>query len=72
MLLHICSCILVSLVYCKNIGAVVTSLFYEDILKTFGSCGGASLIVGLEYGKERWNGKWNGTVKVHVTANLCS
>ena len=39
MLLHICSCFLVSLVYCKNVGAVVTSLFYEDILKTFGSCG---------------------------------
>ena len=26
---------------------------------------GASLIAGLEYGMERWNGKWNGTVRVH-------
>ena len=26
---------------------------------------GASLIAELEYGTERWNGKWNGTVKVH-------
>ena len=26
---------------------------------------GVSLIAGLEYGKERWNGKWNGTVNVH-------
>ena len=25
---------------------------------------GVSLITGLEYGTERWNGKWNGTVNV--------
>ena len=25
----------------------------------------ASLITGMEYGMERWNGKWNGTVNVH-------
>ena len=24
-----------------------------------------SLIAGLKYGMERWNGKWNGTVNVH-------
>ena len=24
-----------------------------------------SLITGLEYGMERWNGKWNRTVNVH-------
>ena len=24
-----------------------------------------SLIAGMEYGMERWNGKWNGTVHVH-------
>ena len=24
-----------------------------------------SLIAALEYGMERWNGKWNGTVNVH-------
>ena len=27
-------------------------------------------MAGLEYGMERWNGKWNGTV-VHV-ANVCN
>ena len=27
--------------------------------------GWVSLIAGLEYGMERWNGKWNGTVNVH-------
>ena len=26
---------------------------------------GVSLITGLEYGIEQWNGKWNGTVNVH-------
>ena len=26
---------------------------------------GASLIAGLEYGMERWNGKWNVTVNIH-------
>ena len=26
---------------------------------------GVSLIAGMEYGMERWNGKWNGTVNVH-------
>ena len=26
---------------------------------------GASLIAGLEYGTEQWNGKWNGTVNIH-------
>ena len=26
---------------------------------------GASLITGMEYGTERWNGKWNGTVNIH-------
>jgi len=26
---------------------------------------GVSLIAGLEYGMERWNGKWNGMVNVH-------
>ena len=26
---------------------------------------GASLIAGLEYGMDRWNGKWNGTVIIH-------
>ena len=25
----------------------------------------ASLVAGLEYGTERWNGKWNRTVNVH-------
>jgi len=24
-----------------------------------------SLITGLKYGMERWNGKWNGMVNVH-------
>ena len=24
-----------------------------------------SLIAGMEYGMERWNGKWNGTVNVY-------
>ena len=24
-----------------------------------------SLIAGMEYGMEQWNGKWNGTVNVH-------
>ena len=24
-----------------------------------------SLIAGLEYGMEQWNGKWNGMVNVH-------
>ena len=24
----------------------------------------ASLIAGLEYGMEQWNGKWNGTMSV--------
>ena len=24
-----------------------------------------SLITGMEYGMERWNGKWKGTVNVH-------
>ena len=24
-----------------------------------------SLIAGMEYGMERWNGKWKGTVNVH-------
>ena len=27
--------------------------------------GGTSLMAGLEYGMEQWNGKWNGTVNVH-------
>ena len=53
MLLHICSCILVSLVYCKNIGAVVTSLFYEDILKTFGSCGVSLAFGHVNRGKSK-------------------
>ena len=26
---------------------------------------GVSLIAGMEYGMEQWNGKWNGTVNVH-------
>ena len=26
---------------------------------------GVSLIAGMVYGMERWNGKWNGTVNVH-------
>ena len=26
---------------------------------------GVSLIAGMEYGMERWNGKWNGTVNIH-------
>ena len=26
---------------------------------------GASLITGMEYGTERWNGKWNGTVNIY-------
>ena len=26
---------------------------------------GVSLIAGMEYGTERWNGKWNGTVNIH-------
>ena len=26
---------------------------------------GVSLIAGMEYEMEWWNGKWNGTVKVH-------
>ena len=25
----------------------------------------ASLIAGMEYGTEQWNGKWNGTVNIH-------
>ena len=24
-----------------------------------------SLIAGMEYGMEWWNGKWNGTVNIH-------
>ena len=30
-----------------------------------------SLIAGLKYGIERWNGKWNGTVNI-VAANFCN
>ena len=30
----------------------------------------ASLITGMEYGMERWNGKWNGTVNVHSCSQL--
>ena len=26
---------------------------------------GVSLITGMEYGTEQWNGKWNGTVNIH-------
>ena len=26
---------------------------------------GVSLIAGMEYGMECWNGKWNGTMNVH-------
>ena len=25
----------------------------------------ASLIAGMEYGTEQWNGKWNGTANIH-------
>lgn len=53
MLLHICSCFVVSLVYCKNLGAVVTSLFYEDILKTFGSCGVSLAFGHVNRGKSK-------------------
>ena len=28
-------------------------------------CIWASLIAGLEYGMDQWNGKWNGTVIIH-------
>ena len=30
----------------------------------------ASLIAGLKYGVERWNGKWNQTVNVHSCSKL--
>ena len=26
---------------------------------------GVSLIAGMEYETEQWNGKWNGTVNIH-------
>ena len=29
---------------------------------------GASLIAGLEYGTEQWNGKWNGTMNLHSSS----
>ena len=33
----------------------------------------ASLITGIEYGRERWNGKWNGTVNIQLELyNSCN
>ena len=29
-----------------------------------------SLITGIGYGTEQWNGKWNGTVDVHSCSEL--
>ena len=31
---------------------------------------GVSLIAGMEYGMEQWNGKWNGTENVHDLREL--
>jgi len=40
--------------------------WYPSSLSTLG----ASLIAGLEYGMERWNGKRNGTMNVHSCSLL--
>ena len=38
----------------------VSLIWQSDCLQPVGEW--VSLITGLEYGTERWNGKWNGTV----------
>ena len=38
-----------------GVGLICAALMHEWV----------SLIAGLEYGMEQWNGKWNGTVNVH-------
>ena len=40
----------------------------NSVLHKTGSSLWVSLIAGMEYGMDRWNGKWNGMVNVH---NLC-
>lgn len=44
----------------------------EMLVSPFRAYKSLSLITGLEYGMELWNGKWNGTENVKVAANLCS
>ena len=51
----------------KSTVAPISRLFLP-VIKEASSLGlvvRASLITGMEYGMERWNGKWNGTVNVH-------
>ena len=50
------------------------SIFTADCLRhpiQIGESRKVSLIAGMEYGMERWNGKWNGTVSVHSLQLTC-
>ena len=49
----------------KDFEKISYPVHHSLFTKLLGPLSWVSLITGLEYGMEWWNGKWNGTVNVH-------